>query len=95
MTDRVDLQIIDYRRQPRDRGLYQMFFSVPGEKDEQGKKRFREIVQGPSIKAILDEIGPEIGTNDRPPKPTHVHGVAIAEDADLFTAIMQSRDLWL
>jgi len=92
MTERVDLEVIDYSAGRRN-GPIQLFFSVPGEVEESGRKKFREIVQGPSVKAILDEISSDIGVDDNLPKPTHVHGQPI--EGDLLRAILGARDRWM
>ena len=92
MTHRVDVEVIDYST-GRSNGPYQLFFSVPGEVDAQGKKKFREIVQGPSIKAILDEIMPELGMDENLPMPTHVHGMQI--EGDLMKSILAAKELWM
>lgn len=92
MSDRVDLEVINYGRR-HSTGPFQVFLSVPGEADENGRKTFREVVQGPSIKAILDEIEQELGSCPSMPQPTHVHGQEI--EGDLFKAIMAARDRWM
>lgn len=92
MSARVNLEVIDYST-GRLNGPYQLFFSVQGEVDHEGKKKFREIVQGRSIKAILDEIGPDIGADENLPMPTHVHGQKI--DGDLYRAVMAAKDHWM
>lgn len=92
MTDRVDLEVMDYGR-GLSTGPFQIFFSVPGEVDGNGRKAFREIVQGPSIAAILDEIGQDIGSNPSLPQPTHIHGKKF--EGDLLKAIMAAKDSWM
>lgn len=93
MSDRVDLEVIDYSAGPRKQGPFDVFLSVPGERDEDGKKRFREIIRGPSIRAIIDDIGPDLGTTDSLPVPTHVHGMPVSDD--LYLAVMAASNRWM
>ena len=89
--DRVDLEIIDYST-PRRTGPFHLFFSVPGEFEENGRKKFREIISGPNIKAIMEDIQPDLGVDHRLPCPTHIHGEEF--EGDLLPAIMAAQDRW-
>lgn len=92
MTSRVNLDVMDYGTE-RKPGPIMFYFHVPGEKDDNGQKAFREIVSGPNVRAIMAEIGSDIGVDDRMPVPTHILGEPY--EGDLTAAILSARDRWM